>query len=80
MTKKYLSVVTGGSSGIGAACVRYLAKRGDLVVALDLPGTWSEAKMKELGVHAYPCDVTDEQAVRDVAAMIEAKTAHQGIL
>ena len=73
MTNKYLSVVTGGSSGIGAACVRHLAKRGDLVIALDLPGTWSEAKMEELGVHAYACDVTDEQAVRDSAAMIEAK-------
>ena len=73
MTQQYLSVVTGGSSGIGAACVRHLAKRGDLVIALALPGTWSDAKMKELGVHAYACDVTSEQAVRDVAAMIEAK-------
>ena len=75
MTKKYLSVVTGGSSGIGAACVRHLAKRGDLVIALDLPGTWSEAKMKELGVHAYPCDVTDEQAVRAEAGAVHGAPA-----
>ena len=73
MTQRYLSVVTGGSSGIGAACVRHLAKRGDLVIALDLPNTWSDTAMQALGAHAYACDVTDEQAVRDTAAMIEAK-------
>lgn len=74
MTKPFISVVTGGSSGIGAACVRHLAKRGDTVILLDLPGTWDEAKLRQLGAHAgYACDVTDEQAVRDVAAMIEKK-------
>ena len=29
MSKPSITVVTGGSSGIGAACVRHLAKRGD---------------------------------------------------
>jgi len=73
MTQALISVVTGGSSGIGAACVRHLARRGDQVILLDLPGTWSESAMREMSVHAYPCDVTDEQFVRDVAAMIESK-------
>lgn len=74
MNKPYISVVTGGSSGIGAACVRHLAKRGDTVILLDLPGTWDDEKLRKLGAHAaYACDVTDEQAVREVAAMIEKK-------
>lgn len=74
MSKPIISVVTGGSSGIGAACVRHLAKRGDQVIVLDLPGTWTEQKLRELGAHAgYACDVTDEQAVRATASMIETK-------
>lgn len=74
MSKTFLSVVTGGSSGIGAACVRHLSARGDQVILLDLPGTWDEAKLKKLGASAaYACDVTDEKALREVAALIEAK-------
>ena len=73
MNKPAITVVTGGSSGIGAACVDHLAKRGDHVILLDLPGTWSATGLKERGIHAYPCDVTDEQAVRATAAMIEAR-------
>ena len=37
MSKKPLTVVTGGASGIGAACVRHHVKRGDTVIVLDLP-------------------------------------------
>ncbi len=74
MSAPVISVVTGGSSGIGAACARHLAKRGDRVILLDLPGTWSEQSLQEMGVTAaYACDVTDEQAIRMTAAMIESK-------
>jgi NAD(P)-dependent dehydrogenase (short-subunit alcohol dehydrogenase family) len=52
MSRPNITVVTGGSSGIGAACVRHLAKRGDHVISLDLPGTWSEEKMRTMGVTA----------------------------
>lgn len=68
-----ITVVTGGSSGIGAACVEHLAKRGDQVIVLDLPGTWSEEDMRSMGVHAYACDVTDEAALRQSAERIEAR-------
>ena len=73
MSKPNITVVTGGSSGIGAACVRHLAKRGDHVISLDLPGTWSEEKMRAMGVTAYACNVTDDDGMRETAAMIEAK-------
>lgn len=74
MIQPIISVVTGGSSGIGAACVKHLAKRGDHVILLDLAGTWSEESLQASGaIAAYACDVTKEQTVRDIAAMIEAK-------
>ena len=72
MSKKTVTVVTGGASGIGAACVQHHVKRGDDVIVLDLPGTWSEAKTKETGVNAfYPCDVLQDQTVHDAAKLIE---------
>lgn len=71
MNRPNITVVTGGASGIGAACVRHLAQRGDQVVSLDLAGTWSDASMRKLGVSAYACDVTDEQAMRQMAVQIE---------
>ena len=71
MNPKNLSVVTGAASGIGAACVRHLVARGDTVVALDLPGTWSEADTHQTGVAAfYPCDVLQESMVREVEALV----------
>jgi len=36
MNNKPLTVVTGGASGIGAACVRHHVKRGETVIVLDL--------------------------------------------
>lgn len=73
MTRPNITVVTGGSSGIGAACVRHLALRGDHVISLDLPGTWSDEKMQAMGVTAYACNVTDDDGMRETASMIEAK-------
>jgi NAD(P)-dependent dehydrogenase (short-subunit alcohol dehydrogenase family) len=67
-----LAVVTGGSSGIGAACVRHLVQRGDRVVVIDLPGTWNPDKMGVEVVAVYDGDVTDESRLRQLAAQIEA--------
>ena len=54
-----VSVVTGGASGIGAACVRLLAGRGDRVAIVDLEPAL--AGLSFLGdARAYACDVRDE--------------------
>jgi len=54
-----VAVVTGGASGIGAATVALLEKRGATVASLDLNGS-------------PPCDVTDSASVdRAVAAVVE---------
>lgn len=67
-----ISVVTGGASGIGAACVKHLVQRGDPVVVLDLPGAWNAHKMGVDVLAVYECDVTHDQGLRDVAAAIES--------
>ena len=57
-------LVTGGSSGLGAACVRELQGAGAKVVILDI-GAHGEDLAKELGanVRYAKTDVTDEASV-----------------
>lgn len=66
-----LSVVTGGASGIGLACVRRLLARGDAVVVIDLPG--KEGGLGDVAdvVKFYACDVADERQVEVVASTIQ---------
>ncbi len=68
--------VTGAGSGIGAAAVAVLRKRGDRVIALDLahPESSDEAS-PDPGVFPAICDVTDSEAV---AAALDAGIAHFG--
>jgi NAD(P)-dependent dehydrogenase (short-subunit alcohol dehydrogenase family) len=58
------ALVTGGSSGLGAACVRHLAKAGAKVVIADLNQEAGETLAGELGqqVRFVRTDVTDEKS------------------
>ncbi len=67
-----VTLVTGGASGIGAACVKYLIDKGHQVVVMDLPDPAS-VDPRALGFIA--CDVTDEAAVK---ASLEKIEAHYG--
>ncbi|MCB1692040.1 MAG: SDR family oxidoreductase, partial [Pseudomonadales bacterium] len=58
-----VAVVTGGASGIGAACVEAFRGRGAVVVALDIDP--SITGLAGADVHGIHCDVLDAQAVRD---------------
>ena len=63
MSKDYegkVAIVTGGSSGMGAAAARLLAERGARVVIADINVTGGEALAAELGDDAafVRCDVT----------------------
>jgi NAD(P)-dependent dehydrogenase (short-subunit alcohol dehydrogenase family) len=64
------AIVTGGSSGIGAAVVRALASEGcRLVISADLtrPGRQDAAAAAAAGGVTYePLDVADHDAVRDL--------------
>ena len=58
-------LVTGGASGLGAACVHLLSQAGAKVVIADLNGELGGALVKELGnaVIFVKTDVVDEESV-----------------
>ena len=60
-------LVSGGSSGLGAACARMLAGAGGNVVIVDLNKDAGEALARELGgrVRFVQADVADETAVQN---------------
>jgi NAD(P)-dependent dehydrogenase (short-subunit alcohol dehydrogenase family) len=64
-----ITLVTGGASGIGAACVKHLIHIGHAVVVMDLAASASNCDPLVKGFVA--CDVTDEAALKDSLAHIE---------
>lgn len=69
MTKR-VAVVTGASSGIGAASVRALAAAGFETVSAARRVDRCEALAAEVGGRAYALDVTDAASVADFAAAV----------
>lgn len=67
-----VAVVTGGASGIGAACARNFAARGARVVVTDLNGDGAKAVAEEIGGLGVPCNVGDEADVNALVAAAEA--------
>ena len=75
-----IAVVTGGASGIGAACCRELAARGAMVVALDRDIGRAGAVVAEIGGRAWGADVADESAMKRAAEAIEKDVGPVDIL
>ncbi|AXI77918.1 SDR family NAD(P)-dependent oxidoreductase [Peterkaempfera bronchialis] len=71
MTEQKVAVVTGASSGIGAATARGLAAAGFRVVLAARRGDRIEALAKEVGGVARVLDVTDRAAVDAFAASLD---------
>ncbi|HET6184184.1 MAG TPA: glucose 1-dehydrogenase [Acetobacteraceae bacterium] len=67
-----VAVVTGGASGIGAACARTLAREGAKVLITDLDAA-GEALAAEIGGAFLRHDVTDEAAWPEVIATAERR-------
>jgi NADP-dependent 3-hydroxy acid dehydrogenase YdfG len=65
-----IAVVTGASSGIGAASVRRLAADGFRVFCAARRVDRISALAEEVGGTAVRCDVTDPQQVTDLAAAV----------
>ena len=66
------AVVTGASSGIGAASARALAADGFHVVCAARRKDRIEALADEIGGRAVVCDVTDAASVAELAAAVDS--------
>jgi NAD(P)-dependent dehydrogenase (short-subunit alcohol dehydrogenase family) len=68
--KDHTFLVTGGSSGLGAACVRTLVAVGGNVIVADLNRAGGEALAAELGgkVRFVATDVTDEASTQNAVS------------
>jgi NADP-dependent 3-hydroxy acid dehydrogenase YdfG len=65
-----IAVVTGASSGIGAATARRLADAGFHVICAARRTDRIEALAAEIGGTAVACDVTSEESVADLAEAV----------
>jgi uncharacterized protein len=72
-----VAVVTGGSSGIGAATARTLAARGWHCVLVARGAELLEKVAAEIGAEVAVCDVADRAQVDEVAARIGER--HQAV-
>lgn len=81
--KGHTFLVTGGGSGLGAACVELFAKEGGSVVIADMNKETGSALAAKIGARArfVPTDVTKEEDVRKaVSAAVEAFGGIQGAI
>jgi NAD(P)-dependent dehydrogenase (short-subunit alcohol dehydrogenase family) len=66
-----IGIITGGASGIGAACARVLAREGAKLVLTDLDDAAGRRLAEQLGAVYQHHDVTDETGWPDVIAAAE---------
>ncbi len=67
-----VAVITGGASGIGAACARRFNDAGARVVCVDINEEGARAVAAEFGGTGYGCDVGNELAVNDLVDKIKS--------
>ena len=70
-----VTVITGGASGIGAACARAFSLEGAKVVIADVNVEGASAVADDIGAIAIACDVGKEE---DVGALVEMTEAEVG--
>ncbi len=78
--KQDVAVVTGASSGIGAATARTLAWEGFKVVCAARRYDRVEALAEQIDGIAIACDVTDDDQVADLASAVAALDGPLGVL
>lgn len=73
------ALVTGGASGIGAACARAFAAAGAHVTVADLDGQAAEALAAEIGGTAWAVDLADTAALEDLTLETDVLVNNAGI-
>ena len=73
------ALVTGGASGIGAACVRRLAAAGLDVTVADLDGSAAEKVAADVGGTAWQVDLSDTDALVDLSLDTDVLVNNAGI-
>ena len=73
------ALVTGGASGIGAACVRELAARGAKVVVADVDEAGAAALADEVGGTSWAVDLLDVEALAALSLDCDILVNNAGI-
>lgn len=73
------ALVTGGASGIGAACARELAANGATVTVADLDDVAAKAVADEIGGKAWAVDLSDVTALEDLRLDIDILVNNAGV-
>lgn len=73
------ALVTGGASGIGAACVRELAARGAKVTVADVDAAGAEVLADEVGGTAWAVDLMDVDALASLTLDCDILVNNAGI-
>ncbi len=73
------AVVTGGASGIGAACARELASRGASVTVADVDDIGAKSVAQEIGGTAWAVDLLDAEALEDLQLETDILVNNAGV-
>ena len=73
------ALVTGGASGIGAACARELAARGAHVTVADVDGDGAKTVAEEVGGEAWVVDLSDTRALDSLRLDTDVLVNNAGI-
>lgn len=73
------ALVTGGASGIGAACARELASRGATVTVADVDDVAAKALADEIGGKAWAVDLLDVGALEDLRLQTDVLVNNAGV-
>jgi 3-hydroxybutyrate dehydrogenase len=73
------ALVTGGASGIGAACARELASRGAVVTVADVDDVGAKAVASEIGGKAWAVDLSDVSALEDLRLEADILVNNAGV-
>jgi 3-hydroxybutyrate dehydrogenase len=73
------ALVTGGASGIGAACARELAARGAVVTVADVDDVGAKALADEIGGKPWAVDLSDVTGLEDLRLEVDILVNNAGV-